>query len=669
MTPTPYLKKFNTEGGTLYVFPSVSRDLTKTLVSNDYEFKFSHFACLNLPDVYSGIFEEGMPRGLYIETLMNSYYDPADLQPNLSNSSWTNDVIQRAITENLQNYVMNFETAILNGEGDNDDYDPDILTTVSEKVFWNWMQKIGAIKFNETGTLEEFETYRDRTVQYLGNIDIMNAVEINGDSFEELYIHIPSTVGASTTVYFRPGESTDNKNYLNKNYSVTNGNLNPEYIIGRSESDENIYNPEISIKSITDIDDGGNIYKGDMGHTIDFRDTNYDGGYGISNMNSKSLEDFEFNAVLIYYDVLEKTGTPNVRRIATNLYGILFLDQITDLSANDSGEEKGYFQRYPKKKETVYGNGNSYALKIDLKIDTIGDSNCTFTQIAVPVSSDSETVEDWTRERIASMMMYTKALTQLQNCIDVFYEQKTEIVKLAQRVATLENLVMGIDTVASLKEDIKRLNDRCDGNSIVDTAALLSLIDANSKKLENIMHGGKDLKLQFDTDVLQPGNGIGMVKTKNKVVISSEQRYSINTVYEGLGSDDIEINANNRIKTASDTKVCRIPLKPGENFAVIYLEDTGESKSNLRINIDDSDYNWEVGQSLKIYFICEEGSLNFDDTLNTGIVIKPKSTCTLSVPGYEFEGNNLIEVVCVALADSANDNGNVNEDKFIYLIK
>ena len=34
---TPYLKPFNVEGGTLYVFPSVSKELTRTFVSSDYE--------------------------------------------------------------------------------------------------------------------------------------------------------------------------------------------------------------------------------------------------------------------------------------------------------------------------------------------------------------------------------------------------------------------------------------------------------------------------------------------------------------------------------------------------------------------------------------------------------------------------------------------------------
>ena len=642
---TPYLKPFNTDGGTLYVFPSVSNDLTKTFVSSDYEFKFSHFACLNIPDIYNGSYTDGSQRGLYVKTLEDK---------NNSNTYGQADTeIQRAITENLQNYVMNFETAILNGEGDNDDYDPEILTTVSEKVFWNWLQKVGGIKFNDSDTLEDYTSYADRTVQYIGNIDIMNTVEINGDTFEELYIHIPSTVGASTSVYFRTGDMTDNKNYLNKNYVIANSEYNPEYIIGRNNGDVNPYDNSISIKAIYDIEHD-NIYKGDVGHTIDFRDSNYASGDGISTMNANSLEDFEFNAVLLYYDILEKTSAPNVRRVATNLYGILFLDNVTTLSGNGAN---GYIQRYPKKKETVYGNGNSYALKIDFKIETLADSNCEY-KIVVP-SSNSSDPDNWNNERVVSMMHYVKALTQLQKCIDFFYTQKNELVKLTERVATLENLVLGIDTVSSLKEDIERLYGLCEGNSVVDTAALLGLIDANSKKLDNIMNGGKDLKLQFDTDVIQPGTGIGIERPGlNKVIINSEQKYAINSVYEGDGTDEVEISSNNPIDSTDEVKLCTIPLRPGENFAVIYINDIGDSPSNLKINIDDAECGWSVGQSMKLFFVCEAGgSLKFTDKTGTGIIIKPNGDSFLSVSGSEFEGNNLIEVVCVA------------DNKFIYLIK
>ena len=92
---TPYLKPFNVEGGTLYVFPSVSKDLTRTFVSSDYEFKFSHFACLNIPDIYSGVFSENsdLPRGLYIDTLMGKH----------TINSWGSKDMGEAMTENLQN--------------------------------------------------------------------------------------------------------------------------------------------------------------------------------------------------------------------------------------------------------------------------------------------------------------------------------------------------------------------------------------------------------------------------------------------------------------------------------------------------------------------------------------------------------------------------------------
>ena len=622
------------------MFPSVSKDLTRTFVSNDYEFKFSHFACLNIPDIYSGEYKEDgdsdstndLPKGLYIETLMGNYVP----------TSWTNDAIQDAITENLQNYVMNFETAILNGEGDNDDYDNTILTNVSEKIFWNWMRKVGAIKFNDSDTLEDYNTYAERTVQYIGSIDVMNTVEIGGDTFEELYIHIPSSVGASTSVYFRTGMMTDNKNYLDKSYPVPNG----EYIIGRGNEEKTPYN--LNAKSYVDSDNGGNFYFGDIGHTIDFRDSSYASGEGINNMNGKSLEDFEFNAILIYYDVLEKTETPGVKRTATNLYGILFLDNVKDLTSGvaSNNTQQGYIQRYPKKKETVYGNGNSYALRIDLKIDTIGDAENTVYVIPDP------------ENRAQYMNLYVKSLEQLQKCIDVFYTQMYDITKLKERISSLENTYMGVDTITSMKEDISRLYGMCEGNELVDTAALLGLIDANSKKLDNIMNGGKDLKLQFDTDVIQAGAGISITKPSlNKVVINAEQKYSINTVTDGTMTDNEEVSPAHQISTTAVSKICNIKLRPGENFAVIYIDDQGESGSNFYINIDDSDCNWEVGQSLKLYFKCETGELKFTDPIGNGVIIKPTSNSSIPITGAEFEGNNLIEIICIA------------ENTFIHLIR
>ena len=256
------------------------------------------------------------------------------------------------------------------------------------------------------------------------------------------------------------------------------------------------------------------------------------------------------------------------------------------------------------------------------------------------------------------MTMYTHALEQLQRCIDFFYEQKNDIVKLSNRISTLENLVMGIEAVSSLQNEIKKLYDLYDGNAAVDTSTLLGLIDANTKRLDNILNGGKDLKLQYDVDVIQPGVGIGIQKSLNKVVISSEQKYSINTVFDGNFDNETEISSNHPVSTASPSKYCSMNLKPGENFAVIYMLDEGKSETSLYINIDDSEYNWEVGQSMKIYFVCENGgAFEFEDPITTGVEIRPKDNVVLSIPGAEFEGNDFVEVVCIA------------ENKFIYLIK
>ena len=649
LIPAPYLKTIGQQGGTLFVFPSVSQDLTKTFVSNDYEFKFSHFACLNLPDIKSGDIDDET-KGLYLETIYK-------LNGQRNTISWTSDGIGRAITENLQNYVMNFETAILNGMGDNDDYDNDVLTTVSEKVFWNWLKKIGGIKFEDSGLIESYNDIKERTVQYIGNIDIMNTAEYGADVYEELYIHIPSTVGASSKVYFRTGELTDDKNYLNKNYPIS-GTIDgvdrfdaENNLIGRSETS---YPSELipddgqplSIKPLYDLEDS-NVYIGDEGHTIDFMDSSYAGGSGISTMNGDSLDDFEFNAVLIYYDLTKKTNIPGVKKTATNLYGILFLDNVKD--ENQAGDIQGYFQRYPTIKETVYGNGNSYALKIDFKIDTIPDS--TYTEVPFEYNSDNVNA-------LTSMVLYTKAVEQLQKCIDFFYTQKKEIVKLSDRISTLENLVMGIDTVNSLKEDVNRLYNLYDGAMSVNNETLLGLINENTKKLETIMNGGKDLKLQYDTDVLQPGAGIGMTKTLNKVVISSEQKYSINTVINGNTTNETEITENNPLSTIAPSKVCNITLRPGENFAAIYLNDEGNCESDININIDDSTYNWVIGQSMKIFFTCVNGGkLVFEDGDANCVKIKPSSTVTLMIYGDEMQGNDFIELVCVG------------ENKFVYLIK
>lgn len=482
---TPILKDPKSHGGTLYTFPSASRDLTRAFTNSEYEFAFSHFACLNLPDFRYGkydysdsdsesdIYEGKDPKGIYLDDL---YPNCIDLTNNLN----------EALKWHIQSYVMNYEVAILNGFSlDGGKYDNDILRTPSERIFFNWLQKVKGIKFNgnresldgygynidisyetllnksELENKDKTKSYRignklyswkggewksrilvSKTVQYIGTIDMINNVNIDYDSFNEIYLNIPSGVGGSTDVRF--------VNEFDANYS--NGEIidvdndeyctNSEYIIGRNPEELGMTDN----KTLTAIYDSysEHTYKIDNGYCIDFNDSSYRNFGGIEEMNLSSEEDFEYNCVLIYYRIRRGDG-----EWYTNLYGVLFLEEVTtsdyNTNLNDDDERLGYIQRYPK-----FKNGNSWGLKLDLKIDAQPDSQM--------VLRDTEYVDP--NAGGAGMQMFTEALMQLNDCVKLFYEVKKENTDIEERLYNLENMVSGVDTVYSLRDDVSILRTK-----------------------------------------------------------------------------------------------------------------------------------------------------------------------------------------------------------------
>ena len=482
---TPILKDPKAHGGTLYTFPSASRDLTRAFSNSEYEFAFSHFACLNLPDFRYGEFVNGDLKGVYLDNLQP---DSIDTVNNLN----------ECLKWHMQSYVMNYEVAILNGFSlSAGKYDNEILRTPSERIFFNWLQKVNAIKFNgnsetligygddvdiayiilssesELESADRTKSYRignklyvwkggawrsrvlvSKTVQYIGTIDMINNVNIDYDSFNEIYLNIPAGVGGSTSVYF-------DSNVFDKNYEkgkiidVDNDEYcdNIDYIIGRdpielgmtSDASDDIMTGDETLKAIYDIPTD-HSYKIENGYCINFSDNKYSdgiGGVGIEKMNLVSEEDFEFNCVLIYYRIRKGNGD-----WYTNLYGVLFLEEVTtsdynpDLNKDD--ERGGYIQRYPKFKK-----GNSWGLKLDLKIDAQPDSQMELR--------DKEYTDP---NEGLGMQMFTEALMQLNDCAKLFYEVKKENTDIEERLYKLENLMSGVDSVYELRDEIGLLRTK-----------------------------------------------------------------------------------------------------------------------------------------------------------------------------------------------------------------
>lgn len=518
---TPILKDPKKHGGTLYTFPSASRDLTRAFSNSEYEFSFSHFACLNLPDFRYGTFKDKDLKGIYLNNL-----HPYSIE-SLGN-------LNESLKWHLQSYVMNYEVAILNGFSlDSGKYDNEILRNPSERIFFNWLQKVGAIKFN--GNSETLEGYGDdadigyeivsdeselvdktkyyrignklymwkggewrsrilvsKTVQYIGLIEMINNVNIDYDSFNEIYLNIPAGVGGSTKIVFN--------NIFDENYErgeiidIDNddfvGEDKESFIIGRDPEElgmddktlEAIYDSTYIYASESDLESDSDYYLGDYfehyykienGYCIDFSEKNYGdskGGIGIDKMNMDSEEDFEFNCVLIYYKIRKGTG-----EWYTNLYGVLFLEEVStsdyNINLNDDDERAGYIQRYPKFKK-----GNSWGLKLDLKIDAQPDSQMVLRDTAYDDPNEG-----------ADMQLFAEALVHLNDCTKIFYEVKKENTDIEERLYKLENIVSGIDTMYELRDNVNILRNKVEliQPAINSLEGRMEDVESRISKLEN----------------------------------------------------------------------------------------------------------------------------------------------------------------------------------------
>ena len=170
----------------------------------------------------------------------------------------------------------------------------------------------------------------------------------------------------------------------------------------------------------------------------------------------QSSEEFDFNAILVYYDVWNSQD-PSTK--VTNLFGILFMN---DMSEDSAGI--GKWQNYEKLVNDENGAGNSYVFRLNLKNTNHG------TQV------DSEvTVNDYDT---VSMTLYLEAIKKLNDCNILYQSLHEQFVDLSgklntilsaaalvgnsqslvSRVATLERLVaMGVDENQISSEEIMEM--------------------------------------------------------------------------------------------------------------------------------------------------------------------------------------------------------------------
>jgi len=717
MAKTPFIRPLQVQGGTFYAFSSAAEDLSFTFNNSINKFKFSKFALLNIPDINSG---DPLGNSLKLNAPDSAFLDLATGAGNIITGNANID-----FSQSFQSYCLNLETTILSS----DVYNSNLKQNVSERVFFKWLKELGGIRYqpasssqvvatldqntvltvnglpvtqkryvegDPTGGTGSFgltgATGYKRVVQYVGNLDIVNSVKNNNNTYSEVYVYVPTKDGNTPTVLF--------KNVVDGNYfpdfQWTNNPADPldrEYLTGRSYDELNpsgltnlaIFDDDVlGLPNVTYEDtangatgsgnwytprDTANTYFTDSSFTdptsqilsksvsgatagvgfqkyvrtrldsigIDFDPDSYkqivdDASIStLEEFNSTSLsQDFDFNCVLIYYDVYDPA---NPEDSATNLYGVLFLDDV-----QTSGSGIYSIPRFKKYKPNIVTklNGNSYGLKINIKFD-----------VDVDQTGVEQAINDYSP---FSLTMFMDAVNVLQDASSTLNNNASGFISLEQRVSQMENLLLTSDTSLTLDRRINSLEQTIAANQALfnNTQSVMGLINQNYELIRALINNETSVEVSYNLDLIQQGSGVLVDRSiPNQLIISNSNQ-------------DYNIGNNLGVVTLQNSSPNVVPLRSFGNYVKHVNNGTPISlNSDLVIRIDDSAVNWKKGQSFKFGFGDQIFPGDFNITFLTNAVgkyplINPSgvaysrliiSLVDSDISAYDYMP--ILEIVCV----------------------
>ena len=719
MATTPFIRSLQIQGGTFYSFSSSAEDLSFTFNNSINKFKFSKFALLNIPPINNS--------DIYGNTLKLNAPDSAFLDYATYNGNGqiitTNQNIN--FSQSFQSYCLNLESTILSST----DYNSDIKQTVAERVFFKWMKEIGGIRYqqasstqvspllNQTnitpvdglpvnqirwvegdpaaGTTGSYgltgATY-NRVVQYIGNLDIVNSVKNNNNTYSEVYVYVPTKDGNTPTVLF--------KNNLDVNYpqdyAWTNNPadpLNDDYLQGRAYDELNpsgltnlaifddavigaptasyvdtatagstgsgnwyvpratattyftdklFYNPTSWILTKTYSGATQTYVRSQLDSVgIDFDPDSYQQIVSdpsistIEEFNSTSAaEDFDFNCVLIYYDVYDPA---NPIDSATNLYGVLFLDDVQTSGA--SIYSIPVLKKYKPNIVTKL-NGNSYGFKINLKFD-----------VDIDQTGVEQAINDYSP---FSLSMFMDSMNVLQDASSTLNNTASIYASLEQRVSSLENLTLTSDTVFNLNQRINSLENAFAANQAIfnNTQAIMGLINQNYELVRALVNGETSVEISYNLDLVKQGPGIIVDRSiPNQLIIANDNQ-------------DYNIGVEGGTVTLSTTSNNVIELRPYGNYTKHVNNGIPITlTSDLVVRLNDTNIKWRRGQVYRFSFgdqiypgdynvsFLTDATGAYPISAPSGV---PYGTLIVSLTNGEFAAKDYMPVIDIVCINSEN---------------
>lgn len=421
---TPLLQKLRDVGGTLYVFPSATEDIGLNLQSTTTGVAMSHFALLNIPEL----------------TIENCLKETTHTNIKAQNGN-------EALAMSLQNYAMNFETYLTN----RDEYNYQKLETVSEKVFWHWAMHVGIlnpadISNGSTGNQDIYieNAYnadgdvakQDNTVlKCFGSIDAGNQLSSEFGMFNETYINVPTSWGAGpvylkrtdidnfklgTQYYINNADHLEGRGDENAYYSYTQGQDYPFFDFIESDNHEyRIDKVNDGFEILKDLNQIQTVSRNRFGKEDLIIDSYDDINIDVEN-NLNVDQEFQFNAILLYYSVYDQDDLVKTP-YATNLFGIIFLD-----GARFKKDESTTFYIPPitKRKSTTKQFGNSYSFRVNLKTMSVYDNTDAIIQ-------DNTTISG------VNAVEFSDAISNMNRAIDIMNSNLTTTMKIQDQYASI----------------------------------------------------------------------------------------------------------------------------------------------------------------------------------------------------------------------------------------
>ena len=718
MATTPFIRSLQIQGGTFYSFSSSAEDLSFTFNNSINKFKFSKFALLNIPPINNG---DPLGNSLKLNAPDSAFLDYATYNGN-GEIITTNQNIN--FSQSFQSYCLNLESTILSST----DYNSDIKQTVAERVFFKWMKEIGGIRYQQasatqvssllnqtqvpvmveglptnqirwvegdpTGGTGSFgltgATY-NRVVQYIGNLDIVNSVKNNNNTYSEVYVYVPTKDGNTPTVLF--------KNNLDVNYypdyAWTNNPadpLNDEYLQGRAYDELNpsgltnlaIFDDDVvGAPSVifTDTTQGttgsGNWYApratADTYFTdstftnptsliltkthnsvsqqyvrtkldsvgIDFDPDSYQqivSDPSISTIeefsSTSAAADFDFNCVLIYYDVYDPANPVDS---ATNLYGVLFLDDVQTSGSNIYSIP--VLKKYKPNIVTKL-NGNSYGFKINLKFD-----------VDIDQTGVEQAINDYSP---FSLSMFMDSMNVLQDASSTLNNTASIYASLEQRVSSLENLTLTSDTISNLNKRINSLESAFAANQAIfnNTQAIMGLINQNYELVRALVNGETSVEISYNLDLVKQGPGIIVDRSiPNQLIIANDNQ-------------DYNIGVQGGTVTLSTTSNNVVELRPYGNYAKHVNNGIPITlTSDLVVRLDDTNIKWRRGQVYRFSFgdqiypgdynvsFLTDATGSYPISAPSGV---PYGTLIVSLTNGEFAAKDYLPVIDIVCINSEN---------------